>query len=205
MIPYKQLFYYAFTLFVYVVYISVSVGNAQSLSADQLLQKALQLQDKAQYNRSSEVFQQAIPTFRSAENWNQIADCYNELSFNAHSQNKLDDAAQKVLDLNKSRETISNFELTTAFQNLGATETERGNYQHALHWFRKGKSAAEKSNIPATLYANLAVSISSLYHDLGNYDRALKEYQKGIDMLDADNPNHRSNWRNSIIFLESPL
>lgn len=173
------------------IFISRAAGQN---SPEQLLKKALQLQEQAKYEQSSSLLKKVLPVFKSAQKWDEVANCYNELSFNSRSQNHLDNAetyAQKVLKLDKERRNISAFEMASAHQNMGAVKAESGHFEVALGWFENGLALTKKEVDFAPLTANLIAEIGSVYHELGKFDQAMEKYRKGISLLDADNPDHQ--------------
>lgn len=168
--------------------------NAQDTSPKQFLQQALSMQKQAEYEKSSALLHKALPGFNSAEQWSEVADCYNELSYNARFLNQLDKAeqfARKVLELKKSHDSIADFEIISAYLNLGTTETERGNFTEALDLLNQGLAITRKKSSYAPITANLFANIGSVYHELGKFDQAMVQYRKGLNTLDEKNPAHQ--------------
>ena len=186
--------FYAIVALCLLIAVFTFSASAQTPSPEQLLTNALELQEKAEYEQSSQLLKQAIPLFENRKKWSGVASCYNELSVNARFQNKLEKAekyAQSVFSLQQSDKNISAFQVALAHQNLGMVEAKRGNYNQALKYLENGLSIAEQQSLPQKLEANLRSSIGSAYQDLGEYERAMTEFQQGVQLLSEDNPEHR--------------
>ena len=194
MIPSAMRFSITSTLLVLALGILASAASAQNSSGNSLYDQGLDLQEKAEYKRSSEHFKKAAAAFEASQSWSQLAKSYNELSFNARFQNELKQAqefAEYVLTLDKQHQTVAPREVANAYHNLGTVAAQQGNPKAALKQLKKGLAVAQNQKIAPSLRANIIASLGSAYQDLGNYEQALAEFQRGLRLLNPDISAHQ--------------
>lgn len=166
--------------------IAQSPSVNDSLQAENVLEKGLQLQDEAAYRKSNTYLAKAGNWFRSNSYFMRAAHCYNHVSSNYNLMSRLDSAevyARKALSLIPEFVSGDKTEEVRSCTLLGLIHARQADYERAQNWLKRASKYIDHPSVGVSLKTTVIGSLGYLYDDLGEYDRAISLYEEGLETL----------------------
>lgn len=156
--------------------------------ARQLLEKGLQLMNKAQFEQANTYLLDAAKLFKTGEKPIMAAHCYNHLSSNNRLMSHLQVAreqAQEALKLLQGLTLDDPTERIRAYTNLGLLAAVQAKYKQSLKLLENASKLVDNEAVSSVLKMVVISSLGYLYDDLGQYDKALFYYNKALAILQS--------------------
>lgn len=138
----------------------------------------------ANYEKSKDLFEEALSLALKTENQQEIASIYNGLGILEERKGEFDHAIElhlKAIEFYYKSNFKSNIAIT--YNNLANIETKQGNYISSINYFKKALEIAEEIG-RKRLQGIFLNNIGNNYLQLGDYEKALNYYSSSMQITE---------------------